>query len=296
MKYALSGFGAALAVALIVALVASPGLAQWFAEHAAPGVVPATADPGSPDGSGAPAYVALDPRTWAAGSVWLILAFVGFAMLGAGMMALAWAVSTLEPPPPPDPKAKRRKKAQTLIDAVARRGDLTTGEKESFESSAIALAEADDATSIRAAELVGAGDAVTAARGLAAEAENDFLQLLRHAVNVALPFSDKTAKTIDTRRDRFAGIDTLVKDLEACKELRESLVGISPIFEDMPFFMSEEFTLVDCCLAPILWRLPALNIELPEKQVRPLMGYMERVFARDGFRAALSEAEREIRP
>ncbi len=223
MKYALSGFGAALAVALIVALVASPGLAQWFAEHAAPGVVPATADPGSPDGSGAPAYVGLDPRTWAAGSVWLILAFVGFAMLGAGMMALAWAVSTLEPPPPPDPKAKRRKKAQTLIDAVARRGDLTTGEKESFESSAIALAEADDPTSIRAADLVGAGDAVTAARGLAAEAENDFLQLLRHAVNVALPFSDKTAKTIDTRRDRFAGIDTLVKDLEACKELRESL-------------------------------------------------------------------------
>ena len=83
---------------------------------------------------------------------------------------------------------------------------------------------------------------------------------------------------------------------KARKELRESLIGISPIFEDMPFFMSEEFTLVDCCLAPILWRLPALNIELPEKQVRPLMGYMERVFARDGFRAALSEAEREIRP
>ena len=83
---------------------------------------------------------------------------------------------------------------------------------------------------------------------------------------------------------------------KARKELRESLIGISPIFEDMPFFMSEEFTLVDCCLAPILWRLPALNIDLPEKQVRPLMGYMERVFARDGFRAALSEAEREIRP
>lgn len=83
---------------------------------------------------------------------------------------------------------------------------------------------------------------------------------------------------------------------KARKELRESLIGKSPIFEDMPFFMSEEFTLVDCCLAPILWRLPALNIELPEKQVRPLMSYMEKVFARDGFRASLSEAEREIRP
>ena len=83
---------------------------------------------------------------------------------------------------------------------------------------------------------------------------------------------------------------------KARKELRESLVGISPIFEDMPFFMSEEFTLVDCCLAPILWRLPALGIEMPEKQIKPLMGYMERVFERDGFRASLSEAEREMRP
>jgi len=215
MKYALPGFGAAMAVALIVALGAAPGLAQWFAQNAAPGV--------APDGSGPAGYLALDPRSWAAGSGWLILAFAGFAMLGAGVMALAWVVSTLEPPPPPDPKAKRRKKAQVLIDAVARRGDLTTGEKESFESSAIALAEADDPTSIRAAELVGAGDAVTAARGLAAEAENDFLQLLRHAVNVALPFSDKTAKTIDTRRNHFAGVDALVEDLKACKEARDTL-------------------------------------------------------------------------
>ena len=52
MKYALSGFGAALAVALIVALVASPGLAQWFAEHAAPGVVPRT--PARPTGPARP--------------------------------------------------------------------------------------------------------------------------------------------------------------------------------------------------------------------------------------------------
>ena len=82
---------------------------------------------------------------------------------------------------------------------------------------------------------------------------------------------------------------------KARKELRESLIGISPIFEDMPYFMSEEFTLVDCCLAPILWRLPALGIELPEKQVRPLLGYMERIFDREGFKTSLSETEREMR-
>ncbi|WP_110685253.1 stringent starvation protein SspA [Salinicola aestuarinus] len=82
---------------------------------------------------------------------------------------------------------------------------------------------------------------------------------------------------------------------KARKELRESLTGISPIFEDMPYFMSDEFTLVDCCIAPILWRLPALGVELPEKQVKPLMEYMERVFARDTFKVALSESEREMR-
>ncbi|WP_110668373.1 stringent starvation protein SspA [Salinicola halophilus] len=82
---------------------------------------------------------------------------------------------------------------------------------------------------------------------------------------------------------------------KARKELRESLTGISPIFEDMPYFMSDEFTLVDCCIAPILWRLPALGVELPEKQVKPLMDYMERVFARDTFKVALSESEREMR-
>ncbi|MGR2737659.1 stringent starvation protein SspA [Billgrantia sp. Q4P2] len=86
------------------------------------------------------------------------------------------------------------------------------------------------------------------------------------------------------------------KEVEkARKELRESLVGISPIFEDVPFFMSEEFSLVDCCIAPILWRLPVLGIELPEKQVKPLVAYMERLFERESFVSSLSENEREMR-
>ncbi|QEL11436.1 stringent starvation protein A [Kushneria phosphatilytica] len=82
---------------------------------------------------------------------------------------------------------------------------------------------------------------------------------------------------------------------QARKELRESMVGISPIFEDLPFFMSEEFSLVDCCIAPILWRLPSLGVELPENQVAPLMEYMERLFSRDAFRTSLLESERELR-
>ncbi|WP_430461361.1 stringent starvation protein SspA [Thalassolituus sp. LLYu03] len=82
---------------------------------------------------------------------------------------------------------------------------------------------------------------------------------------------------------------------EARKELTESLIAISPIFAEMPYFMSEEFSIVDCCIAPILWRLPAMGIELPEKQCKALLQYMERLFDRESFQASLSEAEREMR-
>jgi len=77
--------------------------------------------------------------------------------------------------------------------------------------------------------------------------------------------------------------------------LRDSLVAVAPIFAEKPYFMSEEFSLVDCCLAPILWRLKRLGVELPEsKQTAPLIGYMNRLFGRESFQASLSEAEREM--
>jgi RNA polymerase-associated protein len=86
------------------------------------------------------------------------------------------------------------------------------------------------------------------------------------------------------------------KDKEkARKELREGMMTIAPIFKDMPYFMSDEFTIVDCCMAPILWRLPAMGIELSGKAVEPLFQYMERLFDRESFQASLSEAEQEMR-
>src|SRR5690606_40062716 len=47
----------------------------------------------------------------------------------------------------------------------------------------------------------------------------------------------------------------------ARKELRESLISSTPIFAEKPFFLNHEFTIVDCCVAPILWRLPLLGID-----------------------------------
>ena len=79
------------------------------------------------------------------------------------------------------------------------------------------------------------------------------------------------------------------------KELRESLIAIAPVFGEKPFFMSDEFTLVDCCVAPILWRLPVFGIELPPKHGKPIHDYMERIFRRDAFQSSLSEAELDMR-
>lgn len=78
------------------------------------------------------------------------------------------------------------------------------------------------------------------------------------------------------------------------KELRDSLTAVAPLFEQSPFFMSDEFSLVDCATAALLWRLPVYGIELP-KQAKQLDDYTSELFKREGFRASLSEAEREMR-
>lgn len=81
----------------------------------------------------------------------------------------------------------------------------------------------------------------------------------------------------------------------ARKELTESLLSVAPLLNETPYFMSEEFSLIDCYLAPLLWRLPALGIELNGQGSRELKGYMLKLFERESFQASLTEAERELR-
>lgn len=78
------------------------------------------------------------------------------------------------------------------------------------------------------------------------------------------------------------------------KLLRDHLSAIAPVFSQTPFFMSEDYSLVDCYLAPVLWRLPHYNIKLPN-QAKALSQYADRLFEREAFEASLSEAEREMR-
>ena len=81
---------------------------------------------------------------------------------------------------------------------------------------------------------------------------------------------------------------------KAKTDLRDSLLSAVPIFDSKPFFMSDEFSLIDCAIAPLLWRLPMYGIQLPGA-AKPLINYADRIFDRAAFQESLTEAEKEMR-
>jgi len=78
------------------------------------------------------------------------------------------------------------------------------------------------------------------------------------------------------------------------KILVESLVASADVFAIKPFFLSDEFSLVDCAILPILWRLPAYGVS-PKDIPKPIEDYAKRLFSRPSFKLSLTEAERELR-
>ena len=99
-------------------------------------------------------------------------------------------------------------------------------------------------------------------------------------------------------RDWYALMDQILAGGKSAtkgrKELRESLTATAPVFAHKPFFMSDDFSLVDCSLAPLLWRLPMLGVGLPP-QAASVEKHARRIFDRDSFKASLTEVEREMR-
>ena len=100
------------------------------------------------------------------------------------------------------------------------------------------------------------------------------------------------------QRDIYGLVDSIEGDEQgnadhARRQLRDHLTALSPVFEQSRFFMAEEYSLVDCYLAPILWRLSAYGIRLPSRS-RGLRAYADRVFKRDAFERSLTEVEREM--
>src|SRR6516164_10400 len=78
------------------------------------------------------------------------------------------------------------------------------------------------------------------------------------------------------------------------KILRDTILQSTDLFKVKPFFLADEFSLVDATIAPILWRLPYYEIDLPP-QAQPIERYAQLIFARPAFREALSEREQEMR-
>ena len=92
----------------------------------------------------------------------------------------------------------------------------------------------------------------------------------------------------------FKALQIDKKNKEAAKVIRDGFIAISPLFEEQDYAMGEEFSLVDVIFAPMLWRLPVLNIMLP-KQAEKVDEYAERLFARESFQDSLSDTERDLR-
>jgi RNA polymerase-associated protein len=116
------------------------------------------------------------------------------------------------------------------------------------------------------------------------------------------PVSRAKARLVVYRieRDWYRLLDTMEagadSDIDAArKELGEGLIASDEVFgSGMPYFLSEELTVMDCALAPLLWRLPHYGVELPAS-AESLHEYQERLFALDSFQASLSDAERAMR-
>jgi len=101
-------------------------------------------------------------------------------------------------------------------------------------------------------------------------------------------------------RDWYALTEEILKGgdrkpvARAVKSLEDSILSSVEIFSAKKFFLSDEFSLVDCTIAPILWRLPILGIDLPT-QARRIQQYMNEVFSRPSFQHSLTELEQEMR-
>jgi RNA polymerase-associated protein len=100
-------------------------------------------------------------------------------------------------------------------------------------------------------------------------------------------------------RDWYSLLDSFVtgdqeQTAQARNIIRDGLTVIAPIFEQKQFFMSDELTLADYTLLPLLWRLPLYEIELPGA-AKPVLKYAERLFARTAFKRSMTAAEQELR-
>ena len=81
----------------------------------------------------------------------------------------------------------------------------------------------------------------------------------------------------------------------ARKRLRDVLLSSIPLFKAAKFFLNPELSLADCALAPLIWRLPSLNVPLP-REAHVINEYGDRIFRNPGFTRSLTPEEKALRP
>ena len=99
-------------------------------------------------------------------------------------------------------------------------------------------------------------------------------------------------------REIFAYIDPLERNLKTADKsrniVRDRLTELSAIVAKQKHLLSDEFSMLDVAIAPLLWRLDLYGIELP-KSAAPMLKYAERIFSRQGFIDALTPSEKVMR-
>jgi RNA polymerase-associated protein len=80
----------------------------------------------------------------------------------------------------------------------------------------------------------------------------------------------------------------------ARKRLRGHLLSAVPLFKAAKFFLNPEMSLADCLVAPVIWRLPWLGVELG-REGKPVIDYGERLFHSQGFARSMTEQEKAMR-
>ena len=83
-----------------------------------------------------------------------------------------------------------------------------------------------------------------------------------------------------------------VLDEKFVMDIKNYFLEIAPLIKKK-FFMSDDFGLVDCSIAPLLWRLKSLDFDLAENN-KVIDDYSERLFEREAFQESLTETEKEL--
>lgn len=80
----------------------------------------------------------------------------------------------------------------------------------------------------------------------------------------------------------------------ARKRLREALLAAVPVFKASKFFLNTEISLADCALAPLVWRLPVLNVNLP-REAQLISDYGDRIFRNPAWSRSMTDEEKLLR-